>query len=72
MRRLSLIPVQIDFNLEPPMRELLDEKLKRFEELEANMLDPAIQADSKKMAAVAREHGSIAKLATKYLSLIHI
>ena len=48
------------------MRELLDEKLKRFEELEANMLDPAIQADSKKMAAVAREHGSIAKLATKY------
>ena len=54
------------------MRELLDEKLKRFEELEANMLDPAIQQDSKKMAAVAREHGSIAKLATKYLSLIHI
>ena len=48
------------------MRELLDAKLARFEELEANMLDPAIQLDSKKMAAVAREHGSIAKLATKY------
>ena len=48
------------------MRELLDAKLTRFEELEANMLDPAIQIDSKKMAAVAREHGSIAKLATKY------
>ena len=48
------------------MRELLDEKLARFEKLEADMLDPAIQIDSKKMAAVAREHGSIAKLATKY------
>ena len=48
------------------MRELLDEKLSRFEELEANMLDPAVQIDSKRMAAVAREHGSIAKLATKY------
>ena len=48
------------------MRELLDEKLARFEKLEADMLDPAVQIDSKKMAAVAREHGSIAKLATKY------
>ena len=48
------------------MRELLDAKLARFEELEANMLDPEVQLDSKKMAAVAREHGSIAKLATKY------
>ena len=48
------------------MRELLDAKLARFEELEANMLDPAVQLDSKRMAAVAREHGSIAKLATKY------
>jgi len=48
------------------MREMLDEKLKRFEELEAQLSDPEVQANSKKMAAVAREHGSLAKLATKY------
>ena len=48
------------------MREMLDEKLKRFEELEVSLSDPEVQANSKKMAAVAREHGSLAKLATKY------
>ena len=48
------------------MREMLDEKLKRFEELEAQLSDPEVQCNSKKMAAVAREHGSLAKLATKY------
>jgi len=48
------------------MREMLDEKLKRFEELEAQLLDTEVQANSSKMAAVAREHGSLAKLATKY------
>ncbi|HUG66400.1 MAG TPA: peptide chain release factor 1 [Pirellulaceae bacterium] len=48
------------------MRKMLDEKLARFEELERMMSDPAIQIDSSRMAAVAREHGSLAKLATKY------
>ena len=48
------------------MREMLDEKLKRFEELEASLSDPEVQGNSSKMAAVAREHGSLAKLATKY------
>ena len=48
------------------MREMLDEKLSRFEELERQMADPEVQANSKKMADVAREHGSLAKLATKY------
>ena len=48
------------------MREMLDEKLKRFEELEASLSDPEVQSNSSKMAAVAREHGSLAKLATKY------
>lgn len=48
------------------MRKMLDEKLNRFEELERMMSDPAIQVDSNRMAAVAREHGSLAKLATKY------
>ena len=50
------------------MREMLDEKLKRFEELEAMMADPAVQANSDKMAQVAREHGSLAKLAMRYRS----
>ena len=48
------------------MKELLDEKLKRFEELETQLMDPEVQADGARMAAVAREHGSLAKLATKY------
>ena len=48
------------------MREMLDEKLNRYEELEQQMTDPAVLTDSNKMAAVAREHGSLAKLATKY------
>lgn len=48
------------------MREMLDEKLHRFEELEKQLSDPEVQSDSNRMAAVAREHGSLAKLATKY------
>ena len=48
------------------MRKILNEKLARFEELEKQLLDPAVQADPRRMAPVAREHGSLAKLATKY------
>lgn len=48
------------------MREMLDQRLKRFEELETQLSDPEVQGNSSKMAAVAREHGSLAKLATKY------
>lgn len=48
------------------MRELLEEKLGRFEELERNLVDPEVLAQSSKLAAVAREHGSLAKLASKY------
>lgn len=48
------------------MREMLDEKLARFEELEQHLADPTVLSDSNRMAAVAREHGSLAKLATKY------
>jgi peptide chain release factor 1 len=48
------------------MREELDQKLVRFEELERQLMDPEIVADSRKAAAIAREHGSLAKLATKY------
>ena len=48
------------------MRKLLDNKLARFEELERQMNDPAVLADSEALAAVAREHGSLAKLCGKY------
>lgn len=48
------------------MRKLLEEKLKRFEELEKQILDPDVMSDPSRMASVARERGSIAKLATKY------
>ena len=40
------------------MRELLDQKLARFEELEKQLLDPAVQASGPQMAAVLREHGN--------------
>lgn len=48
------------------MRKMLDEKLSRFEVLERQLVDPDVAANPNKMAAVAREHGSLAKLATKY------
>ena len=48
------------------MREMLEEKLKRFEELERQLVDPAVLENGERVAAVAREHGSLAKLATKY------
>ena len=48
------------------MRKLLDNKLARFEELERQMNDPAVLADSEALAAVAREHGALAKLCGKY------
>jgi len=47
------------------VREELEAKLKRFEELEGSMSSPEILADSNKMAAAAREHGSLARLANK-------
>jgi peptide chain release factor 1 len=48
------------------MRKMLEQKLKRFEELETQMADPSVMTQASKIAAVAREHGSLAKLATKY------
>lgn len=48
------------------MRKMLDDKLHRFDELEQMLSDPAVQSDANRMAAVAREHGSLAKLANKY------
>ena len=48
------------------MRELLEGKLQRFEELERQMSDPEVLAVGSRIAAVAREHGSLSKLAIKY------
>ncbi len=48
------------------MRKLLDEKLARFEELERLMNDPEALADASRLASIAREHGSLAKLCGKY------
>ncbi|MEX2186736.1 MAG: peptide chain release factor 1 [Pirellulales bacterium] len=48
------------------MRKELDEKLKRFEELERQLTDPDVLANSQRMAVVMREHGSLGKLAKKY------
>ena len=48
------------------MRDLLEKQLARFEELEQQMVEPEVQSNPALMAAVAREHGSLAKLAGKY------
>jgi peptide chain release factor 1 len=48
------------------MSNPLDAKLARFEELERLLVDPDVLANPARLTAVAREHGSLAKLATKY------
>ena len=48
------------------IRNLLEEKLSRFEQLEQDMSDPEVLADGARMSATAREHGGLAKLAGKY------
>jgi peptide chain release factor 1 len=48
------------------IREQLETQLRRFEELERKMMDPEVLADGNKLSAVAREHGSLAKVMTKY------
>jgi peptide chain release factor 1 len=48
------------------MRKMLEEKLRRFEQLEKLLLDPEVLASPGRLSAVAREHGSLAKLVTKY------
>ena len=48
------------------MRELLEQKLARFEELERQLVDPEVLANSTRLVAAVREHGSLARLAKKY------
>lgn len=52
------------------MRDQLDAKLTRFEELERALLDPSVLADQGRMSAVAREHGTLARLALKYRQFV--
>jgi peptide chain release factor 1 len=54
------------------MRDQLEQKLARFEELERAMADPAVLADQPRLAMVAREHGSLARLARRYRDLLAI
>lgn len=48
------------------MREQLEERLKRFIELEQQMTNPEVLANSSRMAAIAREHGTLVRMATSY------
>ena len=48
------------------IRDTLEDKLSRFEQLERDMSDPEVLGDGARMSATAREHGGLAKLANKY------
>lgn len=48
------------------MRKVLEGKLRRFEELEKLLVDPAVLADPARLSAVAREHGALNRVASKY------
>lgn len=48
------------------MRDLLEQKLTRFEQLESDLINPEVLANPTRITAVAREHGSLGKLAKKY------
>jgi peptide chain release factor 1 len=48
------------------MRDLLEQKLTRFEQLEKKLVDPEVLAIPARLTAAVREHGSLAKLANKY------
>ena len=51
------------------MRELLDQKLARYEELELQLVDPDVLSHPNRLAAAAREHGSLTRVATKHRRL---
>lgn len=50
------------------VRDELQSKLDRFLQLEHLMSQPEVMSDSNKMASYAREHGSLARMAHKFLS----
>ena len=45
----------------------LEAKVKRFRELEAQLSDPVVASDHARFSAVAKEHGSLARLVKPYL-----
>jgi peptide chain release factor 1 len=49
------------------MWPVLETKIDRFRELEAQLADPAVASDHARYSAVAREHGSLARLVKPYL-----
>ena len=48
------------------MRELLEQKLARYEQLERDLINPEVLSNPARITATAREHGSLGKLAKKY------
>lgn len=52
------------------MREKFDQSLARFEALERDMVDPDVLSDPQRMAAVAREHGTLARAALRYRAFV--
>jgi len=52
------------------MRDQLEAKLSRFEELERALVDPVVLADQSRLSAIAREHGTLARLALKYRQFV--
>jgi peptide chain release factor 1 len=54
------------------MRDQLEARLARFEELERAMVDPEVLADQQRLSAAAREHGTLARLALKYRQFVGV
>lgn len=52
------------------MRDELEARLARFEELERAMVDPQVLADQQRLSATAREHGTLARLALRYRQFV--
>ena len=48
------------------MRDLLEQKLARYEKLEKDLVDPEVLANPARITSVAREHGSLGRLVKKY------
>jgi peptide chain release factor 1 len=48
------------------MRDLLEQKLNRYEQLEKDLVNPEVLSNPARITSVAREHGSLGKLAKKY------
>jgi peptide chain release factor 1 len=48
------------------MREMLEQKLSRFDELERQLSDPEVLTNSARVGVIAREHGTLSRLANKY------